>query len=69
MTTAHGATRDADHYDALETRDPAQREAALMARAAAQVAHAQRAAPAFAERCAGVDAARSTSRAALAACR
>ncbi len=55
-----------DFFDALETRDPAAREAALLAGLAAQVAHAQRHAPAFAERFAGVDAASIRSRAALA---
>jgi len=51
--------------DALETRDPAQREATLMAALPAQVAHAQRTA-AFGELLAGVDARGITSRAALA---
>ena len=55
-----------EFFDALETRDPAAREAALLAGLAAQVAHAQRHAPAFAERFAGVDAASIGSRAALA---
>ncbi len=54
------------HYDALETRDPAQREAALMAALPGHVAQAQRAAPALAEILRGVDAAAVTSRAALA---
>lgn len=54
------------HYDALETRDPAQREAALMASLPGQVARAQQAAPAFAEILRGVDASAVTSRAALA---
>ena len=35
-----------EHFDALETRDPEQREAALMAALAAQVAHARANAPA-----------------------
>ena len=52
--------------DTLETRDPALREAALMAALPGQVAHAQRATSAFAQSLAGVDAARITSRAALA---
>jgi phenylacetate-CoA ligase len=55
-----------EFFDALETRDPATREAALLAGLAAQVAHAQRHAPAFAGRLAGVDAASIRSRAALA---
>ena len=54
-----------EFYDALETRDPAVREAALCAALAAQVAAAQRT-PAFAEILRGVDAAAITSRAALA---
>jgi phenylacetate-CoA ligase len=56
-----------DFYDALEARDPAAREAALMAALPAQVAQAQRASPAMAELLAGVDASTVTSRAALAA--
>ncbi len=36
-----------DHFDALETRDPAAREAALMAALPAQVAHAKHASNAF----------------------
>jgi phenylacetate-CoA ligase len=55
-----------DFYDALEQRDPAQREAQLMAALPQQVAHAQQNASAFAELLAGVDAAAVTSRAALA---
>jgi phenylacetate-CoA ligase len=54
-------------YDALETRDPAAREAALLAALPAQVAHAQASSPAYAELLACVDAADITSRAALAA--
>jgi phenylacetate-CoA ligase len=54
------------HYDALETRDPAQREAALMGALPDHVAQAQRMAPAFAEILRGVDAAGVSSRAALA---
>ncbi|MDI1246596.1 MAG: AMP-binding protein, partial [Rhodoferax sp.] len=38
-----------DFFDALETRDPAQREAALLAALPMQVAHAKLASPAFAE--------------------
>jgi phenylacetate-CoA ligase len=53
-------------YDALEARDPAEREAALMAALPAQVRAAQGTA-AFAAILAGVDAAAITSRAALAA--
>jgi phenylacetate-CoA ligase len=54
------------HHDALETRDPAQREADHIARLARQVAHAQAHAPAFAELLRGVDATAVHSRAALA---
>jgi phenylacetate-CoA ligase len=54
------------HYDALETRPPEQREAALMRALAAQVAHAKAATPGFATRLAGIAAAQVDSRAALA---
>jgi phenylacetate-CoA ligase len=54
------------HYDALETRDPEIREAALMAALPAQVSHAKAKAPAFAELLQDVDAASVNSRAALA---
>ena len=53
-------------YDALETRSPAEREAALLAALPQQIAHAQKNASAFADILAGVDAASITSRAALA---
>ena len=52
--------------DALETRDPARREAALLAALPMQVAHAKLAAPAFAEILKDVNPAEVTSRAALA---
>ena len=55
-----------EYFDALESRHPAQREAALMAALPAQVGHAQNAAPAFATLLAGIDAVAVTSRAALA---
>lgn len=55
------------HYDDLETRDPAQREAALMAALPTHVARAQQGAPAWADILKGVDAAAVNSRAALAA--
>jgi phenylacetate-CoA ligase len=55
-----------EHHDALETRDPAVRETALLAALPLQVARAQRT-PALAERLAGVDAAGITSRSALTA--
>lgn len=55
-----------EYYDHLETRDPAQREAQLLAALPAQVAHAQQSTRAFAEILAGVDARKVTSRAALA---
>lgn len=54
------------YYDARETRDPAERERDLMARLAAQIAHAQAHAPAFAKLLEGVDPASVTDRAALA---
>jgi phenylacetate-CoA ligase len=53
-------------FDALETREPAQREAELMAALPLQLAHARRAAPAFAESLQGVDVERVVDRAALA---
>ncbi len=55
-----------DHFDELETRDPAAREAALMAALPGQIAHAQAKAPAFAEILKGVEAQAVTGRAALA---
>jgi len=54
------------HYDSLETRQTAQREADLMAALPKQVAHAQKNTPAFAASLAGVDAASISTRAALA---
>lgn len=54
------------HMDALETRDPAAREAALLAALPARVSHAQKNAPAFADILRDVNAADITSRAALA---
>jgi phenylacetate-CoA ligase len=54
-----------DHYDTLETRDPAVREAALLGALPGLLA-VLRTAPAWAERLAGVDAAAVTDRAALA---
>lgn len=55
-----------DFYDALEGRTPAEREAALMAALPEQVAHAQASSTAFASILSGVDAARISTRAALA---
>lgn len=55
-----------NHFDALETRDPAQREAALLAALPKQVAHAKANAPAFGKSLQSVDAASVNSRAALA---
>ena len=55
-----------EHYDALETRSPEQREAEHMAALPQQIAHAQRSTTAFAEILSGVDAASITSRDALA---
>jgi phenylacetate-CoA ligase len=54
-----------DHYDALETRDPARREAEMFARLPEVLRNAM-AAPAYAERLGGIDATAITSRAALA---
>ena len=54
------------HHDTLETRPPEQREQALMAALAKQVAHAKAKARGFAASLNGVDAAQVTSRAALA---
>jgi phenylacetate-CoA ligase len=54
-------------YDASEARDPASRETALMAALPRLVAAAQRDAPAYRERLAGIDADAVDSRAALAA--
>lgn len=56
-----------DHFDTLETRDPALREREQMALLRHQVAHAKSHAPAFAASLAHVDPARLDSRAALAA--
>jgi phenylacetate-CoA ligase len=56
----------AEFFDALEQRDPAQREAALLAALPRQVALAKANAPAFAESLRHVDAAAVASRAALA---
>ena len=56
-----------DRYDALETRDPAEREAALTAALPRQIAHAQQHTRAFADLLKGVDASTVTSRQALAA--
>ena len=55
-----------NHFDALETRDPAQREAALLAALPKQVAHAKAKARAFTKSLQSVDAASVNSRAALA---
>lgn len=55
-----------EHFDALETRAPEERERALLAVLPRQVAHAQASAPAYARLLAGVDATAITSRAALA---
>jgi phenylacetate-CoA ligase len=55
-----------EHFDALETRDPAERERALFAALPAQIAHAKKNAPGFARILAGVDAQAVGSRAALA---
>jgi len=54
------------HFDVLETRAPAAREAALMAALPAQVAHAKKNAPGFGRILAAIDPAGVNSRAALA---
>ena len=54
------------HFDALETRDPAQRETALLSALPVQVAHAKSKAHAFAKSLLSVDIASVNSRAALA---
>ncbi|MEA2870211.1 MAG: hypothetical protein QOH67_187 [Hyphomicrobiales bacterium] len=54
-----------DHFDSLETRDPAAREKDLFARLPAQIAHAMTA-PGWATHLAGIDAKSVASRAALA---
>ncbi len=55
-----------EHYDELETRDPAERESELFAALRRQIEGARRKAPAFARLLEGVDAAAVTDRAALA---
>ena len=55
-----------NHFDALETRDPAQREAAMLAALPNQVTHAKASARAFAQSLQSVDTASVNSRAALA---
>jgi phenylacetate-CoA ligase len=55
-----------EFFDTLECRSSAEREAALMAALPAQIAHAQKNAPAFADILKGLDASLITSRAALA---
>jgi phenylacetate-CoA ligase len=61
MNTRH------EHYDDLETRAPEAREGALMARLPGLIEHAQRDAPGWARRLAGVDPRAVSSRKALAA--
>jgi len=56
----------AEHFDDLETRDPQQREAALMAALPRQIGHVQANAPYFAEKFKGIKATDVNSRAALA---
>jgi len=56
-----------EFFDALETRDPAEREAMLMAALPQQIAHAQSSCPAYTELLAGIDAASVASRESLAA--
>jgi len=61
-----GSAADAGHYDALESRDPADREAALMARLPALLDHARRHAPGYARIFDGIEPAEIRSRAAFA---
>ncbi len=56
----------AEHYDAMETRTSAQRDAELFERLSAQIAHAIEKAPGWAAHLAGTDAKEVTSREALA---
>jgi len=56
-----------DHYDALETRDPEQRERDLMVKLARQLAHAKEKSPYYRQLLADVDPASITGREALAA--
>ncbi|NUT15989.1 MAG: AMP-binding protein [Cupriavidus sp.] len=60
------SNNDQAYYDALETREPQERERSLMERLPRQIAHAQKAAPALAGILADVDASQVDSRAALA---
>lgn len=60
------AAHPVEYFDSLETRAPAEREAALLGAMARQVAHAQSHAPYFAELLRDVDPRTLTSRAALA---
>ena len=55
-----------EHYDSLETRDPAEREKALLAALPAQIAHANNNGPGFCRISADIDPPAVTSRAALA---
>ena len=55
-----------EHYDALETRDPGERERELLERLAKQVAHAKAHAPGFARILKDVDPREAGSRVALA---
>ena len=58
--------RDATHYDALETRDPAVREAADVARLPRHLEHARSRSPYYREVLKGLDLASVSTRAALA---
>ncbi len=57
---------ESSYFDALENRDPAEREAALMGALPAHIRHAQRSTSGFAESLAGIDAGGISNRAALA---
>ena len=64
---SRGVKKKAEHFDALETRSPKKREAALMAELPRLVAHAKKRAPGFARILAGVDPSKVKTRRGLAA--
>ena len=63
---SRGVKKKTEHFDALETRPPKKREAALMAELPRLIAHAKRRAPGFSRILKDVDAARIRTRKALA---
>jgi len=64
---SRGVKKKAEHFDALETRSPKKREAALMAELPRLVAHAKKRAPGFARILAGVEPSKVRTRKGLAA--